>query len=348
MTLRLLALILLFAFGSPLCAMDMGGSNMLIPIAGRTAGAYGSEWRTDLVITNLQAQPAPVVLTFYASASDRSFLSTTLPGGGTLVLEDVVRTTFLRDSGLGMLRVSSAQQSARFVARAYIYNRGQRLGESVQGEYGQGVPAVPLDALTREHVLSGVTAMNGRRTNIGVANPWLVPATLILTMHGRNGELLGTLYRTVPSSEVLQLNDAFAAFGVAPVAEASVRVRANVGVYAYASIVRADSGDAVFVPGSGINVRTSSDVAPQCAEPASLNLARAGIEPAEGWIVILQDDTPPDYITNVLPARYGFTPSTVFEAMPGFAAELTPQQIAALRCDSTVLMVEQNVVVPLP
>ena len=319
----------------------MGASNVLIPIAGRTAGAYGSEWRTDLVITNLEPQAAPVILTFYASASDRSFLSTTLPGSGTLVLEDVLRTTFLRDSGMGMLRVSSARQSARFIARAYIYNRGDG-----QGEYGQGVTAVPLDALTGDHVLSGVTAMNGRRTNIGVANPWLVPATLILTLHGRDGEILGTLYRTVPSSEVLQLNDAFAAFGVAPVAEASIRVQANVGVYAYASIVRADSGDAVFVPGSGVSVQTSSTVAPQCAEPASLNLAGPGAEPGQAWIVLLQPDTPADYIANVLPARYGYTPKSVYEAISGFVAELTPQQIASLRCDSTVLMVEQNVVVP--
>jgi len=343
MTRPVLALLFLFAIATSLCATDMGASNVLIPIAGRTAGAYGSEWRTDLVITNLEPQPAPVILTFYASASDRSFLSTTLPGSGTLVLDDVVRTTFLRDSGLGMLRVSSAQVGARFVARAYIYNRG-----NAQGEYGQGVTAVPLDALTADHVLSGITASNGRRTNIGVTNPWLVPATLILTLHGRDGQLLGTLYRTVPASEVLQLNDAFVAFGVAPVAEASIRVQASVGVYAYASIVRADTGDAVFVPGSGISVRTSSTVAPQCAEPASLNVARPGVEPDEGWIVLLQPDTPADYIANVLPARYGYTPTMVYDAIPGFAAELTPQQIASLRCESTVLMVEQNVVVPVP
>ncbi|HEX8411006.1 MAG TPA: hypothetical protein VF883_19230 [Thermoanaerobaculia bacterium] len=343
MTLRLLALIFFFAFSNPLCAMDMGGSNMLIPIAGRAAGAYGSEWRTDLVITNLEPRPAPVILTFYANAADRSFVSTTLPGSGTLVLEDVLRSAFLRDSGMGMLRVSSAQQSARFVARAYIYNRGNG-----QGEYGQGVTAVPLDALTGDHVLSGVTAMNGRRTNIGVANPWLVPATLTLTLLGRDGEVLATLYRTVPSSEVLQLNDAFAAFGVAPVVEASVRVQANVAVYAYAAIVRADSGDAVFVPGSGVSVQTSSTVAPQCAEPASLNLAGPGAQPGQSWIVLLQPDTPADYIANVLPARYGYEPKSVYEAISSFVAELTPHQIAALRCDSTVLMVEQNAEVPAP
>lgn len=327
----------------PLCGSDMGSANVLVPIAGRTDGAYGSQWRTDLVVTNLEPEAASIILTFYASATDRSFTSMTLPAGGTLVLEDVVRTTFLRESGLGMLRVSSARVGARFVARAYIYNRG-----SARGEFGQSVTAVPLDALTREHVLSGITSSNGRRTNIGVANPFPVPATLILTMHGRDGQLLGTQYRTVQPSEVLQMNDAFAVFGVSPVAEASVRVTSNVGVYAYASIVRADSGDAVFVPGSGIGVGTSSTVPPRCAEPASLNLARADQEPADGWIVILQPETSLDYITRTLPAQHGYTISTLLDALPAFAAELTPQQIAALRCEASVLMVEQNVVVPVP
>lgn len=343
MTLRVLALLLAFFLATvPLCAADMGGANVLIPIAGRTAGAYGSEWRTDLVITNLEPQAAPIHITFHASATDRSFTSVTLPGNGTLVLDDVVRTTFLRDSGLGMLRVNSAQAGARFVARAYIYN------SSANGEFGQGVTAVPLDALTSEHVLSGVTSSNGRRTNVGVANPWLVPATLILTLQGRDGQELGKLYRTVPASEVLQLNDVFAAFNVAPEAEASVRVTANAGIYAYASVVRADTGDAVFVPGSGVAVSPSAAITPQCSEPASLNVARPGTEPAEGWIVILQPDTPADYIANVLPARYGYTLTSLYETLPGFAAELTPQQIASLRCESSVLMVEQNVVVPAP
>ena len=339
MNLRVLALLLIAIFAPPLCAADMGGANVLIPIAGRTAGAYGSQWRTDLVIANLQPQATSIHITFYASATDRTFTSMTLPGNGTLVLEDVVRTTFDRDSGMGMLRVNSAQSGASFVARAYIYNT------SASGEFGQGVGAVPLDALTREHVLSGVTAENGRRTNIGIANPWLVPATVILALHGRNGEELGRVYRTVPASEVLQLNDVFNLFNVPPSAEASVRVIANVGVYAYASVVRGDTGDAIFVPGSGVNLSTNSIITPQCSEPASLTVARPGTE-AKGWIVLLQDETPSSYVTNVLAPRYGFTPDMVYEAVPGFAAELTAQQIASLRCESSVLLLEQNAMVP--
>lgn len=341
MKLRITALLLIVAATLPLCATDLGASHVLIPIAGRTAGAYGSQWRTDLAVTNLEARPVSIVVTFQASATDRSFTSTTLPANGTLLLEDVVRTTFMRDSGTGMLRVSSAMQGARFVARAYVYNRG-----NVQGEYGQNVPGVPLDALTREHVLGGVSGSNGRRTNIGIANPWLVPATLILTLHGGEGEVLGTQYRTVHASEVLQINDVFAAFGAAPAAEASVRLQSNVTVYAYASVVRADSGDAVFVPGSGIGVRMSSSVAPRCAEPASLNLVPAGEQAAEGWIVLLRPETSLDYIRTVMPARYGYTIANLYEAMAAFSAELTAEQIAGLRCEGTVLMIEQNAIVP--
>ena len=332
----LLAILLSFSFH----AADLAVPNVLIPIAGRALGSFGSQWQTDLVVTNLQPEPVPLVLTFYGTGGEFVFTTTTLAAGGTMVLDDVVYKTFGLSPALGMIRVSSAREGARVTARATISDRG-----NASGEYGQGVPGIPVDALTTEHVLSGITASGGRRTNIGVANPWTVPASIILTLNGSEGEELGRLYRIVPALEVLQINDAFGAFGVPAAEAASVRVTSQVGVYAYASIVSNDSGDAVFVTGTGVGVRTSSAIAPRCAEPASLGTAKPGQQAAEGWIVVMKPETSINYIANVLPAQHGYTVASLYEAIPGFAAELTPQQIAALRCEAAVLFIEQNVVV---
>lgn len=333
---RLRALLLLFLLlstaGSQ--AADLAGANVIVPIAGRTFGAHGSRWQTDLVITNLDPRPLSVSLTLYIRSNERAFTTKTLAGHGTLVLDDVINDTFGEESALGMIRVASAAAGARFTARAYISN----------GAFGQSAPAVPVDALTTEHVLSGISATAQRRTNIGVANPWNVPATLILTLRGATGEPLGTLHRLVPPYEVLQLNDAFSAFGVAPVAEASVHVSAQVGVYAYASVVRNDSGDAVFVPGTGV-APSAAKIPPRCAEPAHLGLAKAGQTPAEGFIVMMRPETMLEYITKTLPAEHGFTLMTVYDALPGFAAEMTAEQLASLRCDGAVEFIEQNVIV---
>lgn len=339
MTARALLLSLLLTASAH--AADLAGPNVLVPIAGRTSGGYGSQWQTDLVVTNLEPRSVPLVVTFYGPDGQRSFTTKTLAGHGTMVLDDVLYKTFQLSPAVGMLRVSSAQVGARITARAYVYNRAN-------GEYGQGVPAVPVDALLTEHVLSGITAAAGRRTNLGVANPWTVPASVTLTLVGADGQQLAQQHRLIPALEVLQVHDAFAAFGVAPVAEASVRVTAQAGVYAYASIVRNDTGDAVFVPGTGVGVHTTANVAPRCAEPAHLGVAKPGQEPAEGWIVILKPETTLQYITHVLPAQHGYTLMSVYESLPGFAAELTPQQIAALRCEGAVEFIEQNVVVPVP
>ena len=318
-------------------AADLAGSNVLIPIAGRTAGAFGSQWQTDLVVTNLDAEPLPLILTYYGENGERTFTTSTLWGNGTIVLEDVLDRAFRVSQGTGMIRVSTARENARFTARATIVNRGDA------GEYGQGVPGVPVDSLATEHVLSGITATAARRTNLGVANPWQVPASVILTLYGPAGQQLGQLHKIVPALDVLQINDAFTAFGAEAVPEASVRVTSQVGVYAFASIIRNDSGAAVFVPGTGLGAQPATDITPRCAEPASLTRARKGEQPAEGWIVILKPDTDVNYMLNVLPQRFGYDVMGVFDQLPGFAAELTAPQLAGLRCEGSVLFIEQNV-----
>jgi hypothetical protein len=327
--LSLLSLLTLIVAAS-LHAADLAGSNVIVPLAGRTTGAYGSQWQTDLVITNAEPRAVPLVITFYGPDGERSFATMSLAARGTLVLDDVLFRTLGQPSGLGMLRVSSAFAGARFTARAYVANRG-----GAAGEFGQNVPAVPVDALQGEHVLSGLTTGGGSRTNIGVANPWTVPATVTLALHDAEGEELARIVRLVPALEVLQLSDLPEAFGVASLDKGSVRVTSQVGVYAYASIVRNDNGAAVFVPGSGIGV-SAPPAAPRCAEPASLGLLAAGRQAPASWVVVLKQDTTPGYIRNVLPARHGFELMDVYDVLPGFAAELTPQQIAALRCDGAV------------
>jgi hypothetical protein len=338
MKLRTVLVLLVLALAGSVHAADLAGANILLPIAGRTGGAFGSQWQTDLVITNLEADPVPLTLTFYGADGQYVASTTTLWGNGTMAIEDVLLKAFDMPNSSGMIRVSSTREDARVTARAYIVNRG-----NATGEYGQGVPGVPVDGLATDHVLSGIAKGDNRRTNIGIANPWAMPASVTLALHGAEGQQLGTIHRIVPAFEVLQINDAFAAFEAEPSVEASVRVTSQVGVYAYASIVRNDSGDAVFVPGTGVGGQTAP-VAPRCAEPASLISAKKEQEVAEGWVVMMQPETSFDDIMNALPTKHGYNLLDVYHELPGFAAELTPSQIAALRCEASVLFIQQNVV----
>ncbi|MFN2240257.1 MAG: hypothetical protein ABR524_12785 [Thermoanaerobaculia bacterium] len=62
---------------------------------------------------------------------------------------------------------------------------------------------------------------------------------------------------TLAPHQVIQFNDIFTRFGIAPRADVQVDIYNNqvqgVIVYGYASVVRNDSGDAVFVFGTSPN-----------------------------------------------------------------------------------------------
>ena len=120
----------------------------------------------------------------------------------------------------------------------------------------------------------------------------------------------------------------------------SVLVKASHPVYAFGSVIRGGNGDPQFVP--PVEVRETSElmVQPACASPARLTFSSS---PAPGWIVVLDFGVDATKRVPELAAKYGFTPRfTYIAALKGFAAELTPQQIAAIRCEPDVDFVEQD------
>jgi hypothetical protein len=81
-------------------------------------------------------------------------------------------------------------------------------------------------------------------------------------------------------------------------------------------------------------------VAPACANPSRLDFTE---HPAPGWIVVYDAGHDPERLTAELAARHGFTPQYVYTAaLSGFAAELSPAQVAAIRCEPAVDYVAQN------
>jgi hypothetical protein len=82
-------------------------------------------------------------------------------------------------------------------------------------------------------------------------------------------------------------------------------------------------------------------IAPACADPAPL-----GGEPdarAPGFIVVFEDNVEARPETNRLAEVYGFTPRYIYEfALQGFAADLTPDVVAAVRCEATVQSVSHD------
>jgi hypothetical protein len=64
---------------------------------------------------------------------------------------------------------------------------------------------------------------------------------------------------------------------------------------------------------------------------------------APGYIVVFHDGTVPDPVVDELAAAHGFTPKHIFRnALPGFAADLSDDALAAIRRHPAVKYVEHE------
>lgn len=316
-------------------ATGLTGHDLVVPVVARTSGLLGSQWRTDLVVTNTGRDPfpVPVQVTFMNNDRPDQTLYLSLGPVGSLVVEDVVRDAFSHEQAFGLVRVTSGDPGVRLTARARIVNVG-----GPEGEYGQGIPALPTASLPLRATVTGVSGTGGNRTNLGISNPHATEAQVFIDLWDAGGSLRGGVSVGVAAHSVLQLNDIFTYLGVQPLPAATVQITSTVGVYAYASVVRADTGDAVFVVGAGEAPDNPFEILePDCAEPAPMALAA---DPAGGWIVTVRGAFDPATTAAELASRHGFSVTSVLSW--GFIADLGPGAVAALRCEPAVERLDQS------
>src|SRR4028119_1790946 len=141
---RRLALVFVLLFAPSVCAVSFAGKDVLVPIAGRTAGAHGTFWQTDLTVSNLSTvnETVPVTLSL---TDDTGVVSSELrlSAGETASLPDVILSVFRRESGIGTLRVTA---DAPLLVRARIYTT-----HPVAGEFSQNVQGLPVESLAQEN-----------------------------------------------------------------------------------------------------------------------------------------------------------------------------------------------------
>jgi hypothetical protein len=225
-------------------ALRIEGPTIILPVIGRFPGDGGTQWRTDVFIFNPYQDTTAVTLKFYDGSGLRTF-STTLNGYNTLSLPDVVLNTFGLSGGGGPLEIES---NGRIEARARIYNSG-----NPAGQFGQGVPGIAKDRLSRQAALYGLSGL-GNRVNVGAMNPNDTTVTVAMSIQDRNNAVLYQTSFDVPPHSYRQFGNIFAAYGIPE--QDGVRISLNEiddPIYGYASEVRNDTGDAVFLFGTAPN-----------------------------------------------------------------------------------------------
>lgn len=230
---------------SLLAASTALAGEVLIPAVYRGGGDQGTLWRTEIVLSNISSHhPFPVMTTITLFRENAEPLEVSMPLSPMEVIDvhDAIHEWFSLENAGGIVRVSWNEENARIHARARVYNA------NATGEYGQAIPGSDAAALKTEHYLSGLSGMFGNRTNIGVSNPHDVEVLFWVVLHDTSGEARGAFRTAVPPRAFRQFNDIFQYFQAGPLHAAMVRISAaTLPVYAYASIVRNDTGDATFV-----------------------------------------------------------------------------------------------------
>lgn len=294
-------------------AVELAGRDILIPAIGRGAGALGSTWQSDVVITNLTDTyfELPVHVEFNDGTGTQT-ADVKVRYQESVTLADIVHTTFGHDQAFGSLRIRATPSDALLIARAWIYNTSA----DREGRFGQNVQGLPVEQLARESVLTGIIKDAAHRTNIGISNPNDTAVEVELP----SGNI------TVPARGVVQINDVDAA--------SELHLFTSLPVYAYASIIDA-GGDPIFVMAS--KYAKPAPLAAQCANPAAFTAPpHNGAGP--GYIVLLDKGVS----VSEFVSQQGIATINLFQFINGFAAFLTPEEVATLRCNSHVLSVAQN------
>jgi PKD repeat protein len=218
-------------------AVPSGGNSLTIPGVGRTPGANGTFWRSDVTIFNPSSTTAALTLTF------NNFVQTVFIGGNdTEVLADVL-SRFGRTSGSGTLKVEWTSTTGPVVtSRTYTSVEGG-------GSYGQSVE--PVAAFGNRMYVPGLRHDNGYRTNIGFVNGGSESETITVTLLSPLGVELGkTTLRVDPNQQVQHGSAAlFPNANLANGFTLHVQGDANAQVFAYGSMVDNRSGDPVFFAG---------------------------------------------------------------------------------------------------
>jgi hypothetical protein len=222
----------------------------LVPAAASASGYGGSDWRTQVAITNSTNQARQA--TIYYVRDSASWPGVLLSGPISIgprrsyYLDDILAT--LRPTA-GLLYV--VFDEAGPVVTSRTYNRA-----SDGSTFGQGIPGIPMGGTAPDElILPMVHSGAGRfHTNLGLVQASTGSMTVEISIYTAGGSLLATQQRTVIDGWD-QINDVFDRLGVggANVEGGWISVRMVGGSpdawTCYASVVDDETGDPTYVAG---------------------------------------------------------------------------------------------------
>ena len=218
-------------------------AELWLPVVANLAGAGGSYFYSDLVVSNVGSGVAGVDVTYFPAGGGAVDVEGFAEVGvdGQVIVEDVVG--MLGKVGTkGVLRVRGTEPLL-VVSRTYNKLReGNSLGLAAGTTFGQYVEGYRLeDGLGEgeEAYLLGLRQGVGYRSNLAVANVGSGPARVQVSLYKGNGTKVAEYELVLTPGQLHQDNEVFVArAGLSNVSGwAKVKVLSGSGVLAYASVL---------------------------------------------------------------------------------------------------------------
>jgi hypothetical protein len=172
----------------------------IIPVVAKIKGGAGTDWVSDVSLSNVSDGVADVQTIFFPEATNNSFpffgkasatYDFTLQAGQTLIVNDVIATWFpgQGDSTKGVLLVLGevSGDEARLAVATRTYNNADP-----SKTYGQGIGSGLLNVVwgSGRSVLTGVRHDSRYRSNIGVVNITPLTLTVLIDIYDASGNLV--------------------------------------------------------------------------------------------------------------------------------------------------------------
>ena len=224
--------------------------DVFVAAVGRTGGASGTYWRSDVTLFNPGASSVSATVRFLRAGEDNRFASgrtLTLGAKGTRTIGDIL-SWLGAGQGTGALQIAWSGQSQGVVATSRTYTTrgfdsgtlGQSIGMTGSGDFGGNA------------TLTGLRSDGQFRTNIGLVNSGDSTIGVTLRLIAPDGRQLGSSVVTVAPKSQMQWSAASLFQGVpfANLGNFSVVAETSVGtMFAYGSVIDNQSGDPIFVSG---------------------------------------------------------------------------------------------------
>ena len=217
---------------------------MEVPAVLHADGANGTQWRSDLWLTNPSSSSQSVTIIFF-SANGSSVTSSpqVVPAASTLLISDAVRALFALESAVGHLRITTTNM----IVTSRTWTPGPRgsYGQFIAGravEEGAGFDGSPVQSIQIEQ-------SDRFRTNIGFTEAAGNPITVRVRLFDAGGTLALESTHTLLANG--QFQSSLPGLGLSQLfnGRATWEVIAGSGrLFAYASVIDNASSDPIYVP----------------------------------------------------------------------------------------------------